>query len=42
VGAFALATLLGLALGAANLGTALGIGVVVFIFAVTAVILLRD
>jgi|GEM_PF-2783144 len=40
--AFAVATLLALALGAANFGTALGVGQVVFVFAATAVILLRD
>jgi hypothetical protein len=42
VGAFAVATLLAVALGAANFGTALGVGQVVFVFAAAAVILLRD
>jgi hypothetical protein len=42
LGAFVLATLLAVALGAANFGTALGVGQVVFVFAATAVILLRD
>ena len=42
LGAFVLATLLAVALGAANFGTALGVGQVVFVFAAAAVILLRD
>ena len=42
LGAFVLATLVAVAFGAANFGTALGVGQVVFIFAAAAVILLRD
>lgn len=42
VGAFAAAALVAALLGAANAGTALGVGQVVFAFAVTALLLLRD
>ena len=42
LGAFIAATLVATALGAANFGTALGVGQVVFIFTAAAVILLRD
>ena len=40
--AFAGAALIAAALGAANAGTALGVGQVVFVFAVTALLLFRD
>lgn len=39
---FAAAALIAAALGAANAGTALGVGQVAFAFAVTALLVLRD
>ena len=42
LGSFAVAALLAAALGAANAGTALGVGQVVFAFVVTALLVLRD
>jgi len=40
--AFAATALIAAALGAANTGTALGVGQVVFVFVVTALLLFRD
>ena len=40
--ALAVAALVAAALGAANAGTALGVGQVVFVFVVTALLVLRD
>jgi len=42
LGSFAVAALIAAALGAANTGTALGVGQVVFAFVVTALLVLRD
>ena len=42
VGSFAVAALVAAALGAANTGTALGVGQVAFVFVVTALLVLRD
>jgi uncharacterized membrane protein (DUF485 family) len=42
LGAFAVAALLAAALGAANAGTALGVGQIAFAVVVTALLVLRD
>jgi uncharacterized membrane protein (DUF485 family) len=42
IGSFAVAALIAALLGAANAGTALGVGQVVFVFVVTGLLLLRD